>query len=195
MSNLIEKFREAHKGVPLNKLVDAYFDLLTKIEECRRKKDFRKMLMHCQMSLSLLEPLIEQTKKEFGTFDISGISAIEVGSIFWAIYGAEGQLLNIKEVVEYFPELEPWKETIKKAFTIKELAQKIYQYVTDNKGCLQKELKKALGVEDGKLTSNVVYYMELVGKLERKKVKNTYSLFAERSTITNEYDTTSSNSG
>jgi len=66
MSNLIEKFREAHKGVPLNKLVDAYFDLLTKIEECRRKKDFRKMLMHCQMSLSLLEPLIEQTKKEFG---------------------------------------------------------------------------------------------------------------------------------
>lgn len=159
--------------------MDAYFDLVTRIEECRREKDFDKMLMYCQMSLSLLEPLIEQTKKEFGAFDISSISAIEVGSIFWAIYGVEGQLLNIKEVVEYFPELEPWKETIEKAFTIKELAPKIYEYVMDNKGCLQKELKKALGVEDGRLISNVIYYMELVGKVERKKVGNTYSLFAK----------------
>lgn len=179
MSNLIEKFREAHKGVSPKKLVDAYFELLNKIEEYKREKDFNNMLMHCQMSVSLLEPLIEQTKKEFGTFDIKSIPAIEIGSTFWAIYGAEGQLLNLKEVVEYFPEIEPWKETIEKAFTMKELASRIYRYVRENKGCLQKELKKALGVEEGRLVSNVVYYMELVGKLERKKVGNTYSLFAK----------------
>lgn len=179
MSKLIDKFRKGHKGRPLSKLVDAYFDLLDKIRESKRKKKFKKMLTYCQMSLSLLEPLIEQTKREFGTFDIKSIPAIETGAVFWAIYGAEGQLLNIKEVVEYFPELEPWKEDVKRAFTMKELASKIYQYVRENKGCEQKELKKALGVEDGKLISNVIHYMELVKKIKRKKAGNTYLLFAK----------------
>lgn len=179
MSKLIEKFRKSHRGRPLSELVDAYFDLLDKIRESKKKKKFKKMLTYCQMSLSLLEPLIEQTKKEVGTFDIESIPAIETGAIFWAIYGAEGQLLNIKEVVEYFPELEPWKEHVKHAFAIKELASKIYQYMRENKGCNQKELKKALGVEDGRLISNAVHYMELVGKVKRKKMGNTYSLFAK----------------
>lgn len=179
MSNIIEKFREAHKGESPKKLVDTYFYLLNKIEECKKERDFNKMLMHCQMSVSLLEPLIEQTKKEFGTFDINSIPAIEIGSTFWAIYGAEGQLLNLKEVVEYFPELEPWKEIVEEAFAMKCLASRIYQYIRENDGCLQKELKKALGVEDGRLVSNAAYYMELVGKLERKKMGNTYSLFTK----------------
>ena len=123
--------------------------------------------------------MITQTKKEFGTFDIKSIPAIETGSIFWAVYGAERQLLKLKEVVEYFPDLEPWKEIVDKAFVIKILAAKIYQYVRDNKGCLQKGLKKALGVENGRLISNIIHYMELVGKIERRKRGNTYSLFAK----------------
>ena len=179
MSNIIEKFREANSGASPKKLVGMYFELLNKIEEYKREKDFNKMLICCQKSISLLEPLIEQTKKEFGTFDIKSIPAIEIGSNFWAIYGEEDQLLNLKEVVEYFPELEPWKKTIEKAFTMKELASRIYRYVRKNEGCLQKELKKTLEIKDGRLVSNIVYYMELVGKLKRKKIGNTYSLFTK----------------
>ena len=179
MSNLVEKFREKHKGVPLKELVDTYYILLGKIGECKRKKDFDAMLMHCQLSISLLEPLIEESKKEWGSFDIQSIPAIELGSIFHAIYGEEGQLLNLKEIVEYLPEIEPWKKTIEKAFAMKELASNIYQHVKANDGCLQKELKEALRVEDGSLVSNVVYYMALVGKLDRGKRGNTYALFTK----------------
>ena len=139
------------------------------------------MLMHCQLSISLLEPLIEENKKEWGSFDIKSIPAIELGSIFYAIYGLRGQLLNLKEIVEYFPELEPWKKTMEKAFAMRELASRIYQHVKNNEGCLQKELKEALGVEDGSLISNVVYYMALVGKLDREKQGNTYALFVRQS--------------
>jgi hypothetical protein len=177
MSNFIERLREAHKGVPTEKLVGNYFELLSKIEESKKEKDFNKVLMYCQMSISLIEPLIEQTKKEFGRFDIKSIPAIELGATFWAICGAEGQLFNLKEVVEYFPELESWKETIEKAFTMKDLSFKIYSYVKDNEGCLQKDLKKVFGVEDGRLISYIIYYMELGGKLERKQTGNTYALF------------------
>lgn len=156
-----------------------YYTLLGKIEEYKRKKDYDKMLMHCQLSISLLEPLIEENKKEWDSFDIKSIPAIELGSIFYAIYGLRGQLLNLKEIVEYFPELEPWKKTMEKAFAMRELAARIYQHVKNNEGCLQKELKEALRVEDGSLISNVVYYMALVGKLERKKQGNVYSLYTK----------------
>lgn len=179
MSNLVEKFREKHKGIPPKRLVDTYYTSLEKINECKRNGDFGSMLMHCQLSISLLEPLINETKREFGTFDIKSIPAIEVSSIFHAVYGERGQLLNLKEVVEYFPDLEPWKETVEEAFVMQELASRIYQHVKDNEGCLQKELKKALGVEDGRLVSRVVYYMALVGKLGREQQGSTYRLFTK----------------
>jgi len=176
MSQLIEKFRTTHKGVPPEKLVGVYFDLLNKIEQSKKEKDFNKMLMYCQMSISLLEPLIEQTKKEFGMFDIKSIPAIEIGSVFLAIYGMRGQLLNFKEVIEYFPELNPWRESIERAITMQNVASKIYRYVKNNEGCLRAELKKALGVEDGRMVSRVVYYMELIGKLKKEKSGKIYSL-------------------
>lgn len=179
MSKLIQKFRDKNKGISSEKLVATYFDMLGRIEEYKKRKKFNKMLSYCQMSLPLLEPLIEHTKKEFGTFNMISIPAIKFGAIFWAIYGMEGQLLNLKEIVEYFPELEPWRETIEEAFVMKDLASRICQYVRDNKGCLQKEIKKALEIENGRLVSNVVHYMELVGKLKRKKIKTTYSLFCK----------------
>lgn len=179
MPNLVEKFREKNKGVPPQKLVATYYTLLDKINEYKREKDFSSMLMYCQLSISLLEPLINETKREFGTFDIKSIPAIEISSIFHAIYGEKGQLLNLKEIVEYFPELEPWKKTVEEACAMKELSSRIYQHVKDNEGCLQKELKKKLGIEDGRLISRTVYYMALVGKLDRKPLGNTYSLFVK----------------
>ena len=179
MSDLVGKFRDTHKGISPKKLVDEYYALLDKINECKRKGDFVSMLIHCQLSISLFEPLINEAKREFGAFDIRSIPAIEIGSVFHAIYGEEGQLGNLKEVVGFFPELEPWEKTIEEAFVMEGLAFKIYQYVKDNEGCLQKDLKKALGVEDGRLVSRVVYYMALVDKLGKKKLGNTYSLFAK----------------
>ncbi len=176
MSDIIEKFREKHKGISPKRLVDEYYVLLGKINECKGKGDYDSMLMHCQLSISLLESLINETKREFGEFDIKSIPAIEVGSIFHAIYGEREQLCNLKEVVECFPELETWENTIEEAFVMEGLTSMIYKYVKDNEGCLQKELKKVIGVEDGRLVSRVVYYMALVDKLERKKVGNTYSL-------------------
>ncbi|GAH72949.1 unnamed protein product, partial [marine sediment metagenome] len=40
MPNLVEKFREKHRGVSLKRLVDTYYTLLDKINECKRKEDF-----------------------------------------------------------------------------------------------------------------------------------------------------------
>jgi hypothetical protein len=176
MSELIVRFRQINRGKPVNELVDNYYFLLDKIQQYKKNKDFNKMLENCQMSLPLIEPLIVETKRQYKTFDISSIPAIEIGSTFWAIYGDEVQLNNIKEIVYYFPELEPWKEEIDNSYYIKDLASKIYNYVKENPGVEQKSLKKMLNVDDGRIIANVCYYMELTNKLKRRKVGNTYNL-------------------
>ncbi len=176
MSELVERFRLINRGKPINKLVGNYFFLLNKILEHKKNKDFKGMLKYCQMSLPLIESLIIETKRLYKKFDIVSIPAIEIGSTFWAIYGAEGQLDNIKEIVYYFPELEPWKEEIDTAYYMKGLASTIYKYVKENPGIEQKSLKKMLNIDDGRVIANVCYHMELTNKLKRKKVGNTYSL-------------------
>ncbi len=177
MSKLIEKFRELNRNSPISKLTNEYFQLLADIQELKKRENFKKMLEYCQKSLQLIEPLIVDTKRQYGKFDIKSIPAIEIGATFWAINKAKDKLLNIKEIVDYFPELNPWKETVKEAFIKKDIASKIYQYVKNNEGFEQKRLKEVLTIKDGRLISYVCYYMELIGRLKRKKKGNTYSLF------------------
>jgi len=174
--NVINIFRKNNLGKSTKKLVDNYYWLLNKIEESKKNKNFSKMLEFCQASLSLIEPLIIEIKNMYGSFDIKSIPAIEIGCNFWAILGQKGQLMNIKEVIDFYPELEPWKETIEYSFKKQKLAAKIYKYVRANEGVKQKDLKNLMKFNDGNLIGNVCYYMDLLGKLRRIKLGNSYIL-------------------
>lgn len=173
MSELVKKFSEAYKGVPQKKLEDVYFVMLNDIGVCYSNKNIQKLLELCQSSLALVEPLIKWTKKEMGSFLITSIPAIEYGCRLWAVMGVGGQLDNIKEMVEYFPELKPWRKDVEKAYIMKELASKIYKYLKVNNSCLQKDLKKILEYNDGRLIASTVHYMTVVGKIEKKDRGNT----------------------
>ena len=177
MPKLIEKYRELNKGIPITSLVNKYFELLGDIQELKKEENFKKMLKYCQRSLQLLEPLIVDTISQYGGFDIKSIPAIEIGVSFWTIIEDTDKLLNVKEIVDYFPELNPWKEIVKEAFIEKDTVSEISKYIKNNKGFEQKNLKKVLSNSDGRMISRVCYYMELMGRLKREKKGNTYSLF------------------
>ena len=179
MSEVIEKYRELNKGTSITKLVNKYFELLVDIQELKKEGNFKKMLKYCQRSLQLIEPLIVDTKSQYGNFDIKSIPAIEIGATFWAIDDDSDMLLNVKEIVDYFPELNPWKEIVEEAFNKKDTTAEISKYIKNNKGFEQKNLKKVLTSHDGRMISSVCYYMELMGRLKREKKGNTYLLFLE----------------
>ena len=79
-------------------------------------------------------------------------------------------------MVDYFPELSKWKAEVKKAFVMEKLASKISAYLKDNPGTLQKDLKKIIDFPDGELIVNVIYYMELQGKVKKSKVGSFVSI-------------------
>jgi hypothetical protein len=174
---LLAELREKHKDQSLSKLNDLYYSLLTKIQEEKKNRDFKKMTMYSQMSLGLIEPLILQNKIAYGSFDLGSIPALEEPLSYYAINGHGGQIKNIEEIVDFFPELSAWKEVVNGAKETASLSASLMKVVNDNPGTLQKDIKKLINIEDGKKVANVLYYMELYGKIRKEKSGNTNQLF------------------
>jgi len=130
------------------------------------------------MALCLLEPFIKYEKKEYGQVP-PVIPAIPEAIYFHAINGARGQLKNIQDIVEFFPELEDYQFTVEQGFVMLDVAARIRKHVGGNPGCHQNKLKKVLEFDDGRLLSRVIHYMEVAGQLERKKSGKTYELYVK----------------
>lgn len=166
---IVARFRETYKGQSLSKLNDLYFAIMGQMTEAEKKGDINNLLMHCQGSLGLLESLIKYNKKEYDSFDIKTIPALDKSLIYFAINGNTRQLKNIQDIVNYFKELHHYKDKVDIAFARSELTSKIYQHVEANPHCPQTDLKKNIECDDGRLISTTVNYMEKAGKLTKKK--------------------------
>lgn len=175
---LLAELREKHKDQSLSKLTELYYSLLTKIQEEKKNHEFKKMSMYSQMSLGLIEPLILQNKIAYGSFDLGSIPALEEPLSYYAVNGHGGQIQNIEEIVDFFPELSGWKELVDSAKETATLSARLLKTIKENPGTLQKDIKKLINVEDGKKVANVLYYMELYGKIRKEKSGNTNQLFA-----------------
>jgi hypothetical protein len=152
-----------------------YFRLLDKIQESKSEGKFDKMLEYCSRSLELIDSLITDTKQQYMKFDIKTIPAIEIGATYWAALGEKDKLQELKEIVDTYFDLKPWKDIVEEALSDMELANKIYNLVKGNEAIEQKNLKDIL-VEDSGDISSVCYNMAAMGRIRRKKKGNTYIL-------------------
>jgi hypothetical protein len=175
---LLAALREKHKNQSLATLTELYYSLLTKIQEERRNRDFKKMSMYSQMSLGLIEPLILQTQIEYGSFDLGSIPALEEPLPYYAIHGNVGQIRNIEEMIAFFQELSGWQEMVRNAKEMARMSVLLMTAIEGTPGVLQKDIKKLVGVDDGKKVANVLHYMELYNKIHKEKSGNTNKLFA-----------------
>ena len=164
---IILRFRENYSKYDDKTLVKLYFELLNKMRNDVLSKNFNSMMSNGQASLGLVEALIRDSKKSYGSFDIKSIPAIDWVLPHLAIHGNIGQLKNIKVIVDYFPELEKWKIEVDNAFIMQKLASKIYVILKEHPNTLQKDLKNYIDYSDNKLIANVVYYMLLQRKIKK----------------------------
>ena len=87
------------------------------------------MIANGQISLGLIEPLIRDSINSYGSFDIKTIPAIDFVLPHLAVSGNMGQIKNIQDIVNYFPELSKWKEVVDATLIMKKLASEIYKYL------------------------------------------------------------------
>jgi hypothetical protein len=171
MSKLVKKLEESQCDVPIEKQVQAYFELLDNINKAKRDNNMDKVFMFSQMSLGLLGALIKDTRKYSGSFDIVEIPALDEGFMIAVVRGLKGQIQNFKEIVSYYKELEPWKKKFEEIEKLSEVAK----FIKRNSGCLQKDLKKMFAI-DPYLLARCAIYLEACGLIKREKAGNTLRL-------------------
>jgi len=175
VKNELENYAETK----LSYNIDEYYALLGKIQDWKSKKNYKKMLASCVKSLPLLPKLVENTKKEYGAFDISSIPAIEVGCRYWAAMNDKATLEVVKQVVASVAELqEGWGEEVEAAFEDEKLSARLQEYIKENPGILQSKLGKLLTVS-GQDTGRIVNTLNNLGRIKRVKSGKSYELYVE----------------
>lgn len=154
--------------------ITEYFDLLNKVTE-NKSNNPDAAFMAAQMSLGYLKALIEDTRKEFGTFDLTSIPALEFFGEYSAIRGYEGQLKNAVDLIDHFPDLAPWKQQSERWGQLLGARRLILSHVSKSPGCIQSELYENLGI-DPEIGRTVVYYLSNYGEIQREKSGRTYKL-------------------
>lgn len=159
---------------------DEYFSLLGQIQDWQSKKEYSKMLKACEKSLHLLSKFVDNTKKEFGSFDISSIPAIEVGCRYWVAMNNIDALNKVLKIVQSVPELEDgWLNLVKSSFDDEALSKKIQAHIRENPACLQNKMGKLLGVS-GRDTSRIIGTLNNLGIINKVRSCKTYQLFLKK---------------
>lgn len=135
------------------------------------------MLKCCDKSIPLLAKLVDNYKKEFGSFDISSIPAIDLGCRYWAALNDTESLNKVKSVINAVPELrDGWGEYVECSFDDETLSRRLQGYIKENPGALQSKLGKALGVS-GHDTTRLIGTLKNLGKIKRIKSGKTYEIY------------------
>ena len=119
-----EKSPDTEHEDKLSADTDRYYYYQTLItENIRNGYDFM-VLKYCRLSIPLIPSLIEREIAVTGEFEIRTMPAIELGAKLWSRAGEEDKVLELKALVESYPELESWNIHIERAISyLKELKQ------------------------------------------------------------------------
>jgi len=124
-----------------------------------------------------LKSLVSETKRQYGSFDISSIPAVEIGCRYWAALGRRDKLENVKKVVRLSKELkEGWLEVVDASFEDANLVERIQRHLENNPGFPQNQLGKALNAS-GRDTSRLINTLSNLSTVRWVPLENTYALY------------------
>jgi hypothetical protein len=153
-----------------------YYALLESLLDWQAKHQYARMLDYCAQSLPLLPALVADCRRQYGSFDLSSIPAIEIGCRYWAALGDTESLDAVSTAVQGVPAIKSgWSDVVKSAYSDAALARRITDYVRDHPGALQNRMGKALEAS-GRDTSRVIGTLTNLGILVRTAAGKTYEL-------------------
>jgi len=160
----------------LKKSVGLYFSTMTQMREAISKGDFATAALYVRENLLLIPDLVKEELGRYGTFEICLIPALEQGGTVLALLGDDEGLAQMGEIITSCPELHGWADKWKKHQHNRYLFQEILEAVEKHPNCLQTDLKKLVGENDGRRIANLLYYLEKSGKIIRTKKGRTYKI-------------------
>lgn len=160
-----------------DRVSDSYFSTLVKFQGAISGHKFEDAAQYVRKNLSQIPGFVKETSKEFGSFDIRSIPALEQGGIVLALVGDAEGLAEMKQIVNSLPELKPWGKELDQHNEEFRLFPEVLKAITEHPGCPQTEIKTIVNETDGHRIANILFYLEKAGKINRVKAGKTNTLF------------------
>lgn len=158
--------------------VDWYYEHISEPDTMRKAGNARGALQLAMSMLDLVSPLIRETKRQYGTFDLHSIPPLECACVLAAIRQDHDALRTIRALIEREPDLAPWTDVIDHAESDAVVVRHIRHHLATNPGSLQSHLGKQLG-DDGNNIGRLVRYLVEDGQLRREPAGRTYALYLQ----------------
>ncbi len=136
-----------------------YFVTLEKLQEAISKRDYERAARLVCQNMRQIAAFVRSTQREYGSFDISSVPALEQGGTMLALIGDDEGLKEMREIVRSIPELEPWCSAVDQHVDDRGLFAAIPTAVEKNLGCLQTEVKELIGAEDGRRVAHLISWL------------------------------------
>lgn len=160
---------------------DAYFDTMSRMQAAISNRNYADAAQLVHENLQHLPAWVKETRRDYGSFDISSIPALQQGGTVLALVGDAEGLARMLEIVTSVPELEPWAEKVERHQCDCQLFEAIQDVVTAQPDCLQTDVKVLIDEQDGHRVANLLWYLEKAEKIVRVKEGRTYRLFPPNS--------------
>lgn len=155
---------------------DAYFDTMSRMQAAISNRDFEAAARLVRENLQYIPDWVKETLRDYGSFDINSIPALQQGGTVLALVGDDEGLARMREIVASTRELEPWAESVDRHQHDRRLFRAILDAVAAHPNCLQAEVKDLVGEADGHRVANLLLYLDKAGKIVRIKAGRTYKL-------------------
>ena len=156
--------------------VDRYFELSNVIEGAKADGDFGTAIRAARETYPLMGAVVQQMKKEYGSFDICTSHAVHTAGTLMAVVGERRGISELRAVLNATPDLRQWLPVGERAQADADLVDAIMAAVNDQPGIKQNDLKGRVG-GDGRRLSTLASWLEKGKRLRRVSVGSTYMLY------------------
>ncbi len=157
--------------------IEEYYRLLGQLQTALSEHSYEEAADLAVKSLPTLPGLVKETKREYGSFDLKSIPALEHGGTALALRGDAAGLREMLAVVQKVEDLRDWVPVVESHIEDVTLFKDILDAVQRNPACPQKDVKTLIEIEDGRRVATLVSWLEKAGLLTRRKRGRKNSLF------------------
>lgn len=148
------------------------------LEKALRERDYKKAAHQVRKNLTLIRRWLREDRQDLRYVTvIYSVPELERGGIALAVVGDADGIARLRRLVASEPELAPWQEQVETHDLSCRLVPEIENQVREHPGVLQREMKRRLGAEDGRLVVRLIEYLERAGKITRVRAHRTWRLF------------------
>jgi hypothetical protein len=156
--------------------VARYFELSKVIEGAKAEGDFGTAIRAARETYPLMGAVVQQMKKDYGSFDICTSHAVHTAGTLMAVVGERQGISELLAVLNETPDLRQWLPVGERARADADLVDAIMATVNDQPGIRQNDLKGRI-CSDGRRLSTLASWLEKGKRLRRVSVGSTYMLY------------------